>query len=78
MVMGQFESFNRAIEQAGFSPRAAPSRVAANLTGPQAIVDAMLEWTRRYGDVPTMADWDPARAQRLGRGGDLGQLLQAR
>ena len=27
----------------------------------------MLEWTRRYGDVPVMADWDPARARRLGQ-----------
>jgi hypothetical protein len=27
----------------------------------------MIEWTRRYGDVPTMADWDPHRARRLGQ-----------
>jgi hypothetical protein len=28
---------------------------------------ALVEWTRRYGDVPTMADWDPHRARSLGQ-----------
>jgi hypothetical protein len=28
---------------------------------------ALVEWTRRYGDVPTLADWDPQRARTLGQ-----------
>jgi hypothetical protein len=67
MVTCQFSVFNAAIEAAGLRPRPAPSRTRPNLSGPQAIVDAMTEWTRRYGDVPTYADWDPARARRLGQ-----------
>jgi hypothetical protein len=65
IVRRRFASFNAAVEAAGFDPRTARSRRRPNLTGPEAIVDALIEWTRRYGDVPTMADWDPARARRL-------------
>jgi len=65
MVRGQFSNFNAAIEEAGYTPRAAPTRQRPNLSGPQAIIHAMVEWTRRYGDIPTMADWDPTRARRL-------------
>jgi Homing endonuclease associated repeat len=67
MVRRQFGSFNAAIESAGLTPRPAPARQRANLSGPDAIVGALMEWTRRYGDVPTMADWEPARARRLGQ-----------
>jgi hypothetical protein len=67
MVRGSFQTFNAAIREAGLDARPAPSRVAANLTGPGALLDAIVEWTRRYGDVPTMADWDPYRARRLGQ-----------
>jgi hypothetical protein len=67
VVRLQFGSFNAAIAAAGFVIRPAPSRLRPNLTGPSAITEAMLEWTRRYGDVPTMADWDPTRARRLGQ-----------
>jgi hypothetical protein len=65
MVIRQFGSFNVAIEAAGLTPRPAPTRQRPNLSGPDAIVRALIQWTRRYGDVPTMADWDPARARRL-------------
>lgn len=41
------------------SPRGSP--------GPAHSSPALVEWTRRYGDVPTMADWDPQRARRLGQ-----------
>jgi hypothetical protein len=41
--------------------------LAANLAGRDAILGALVEWTRRYGDVPAMADWDPHRARRLGQ-----------
>jgi hypothetical protein len=65
MVRGHFKQFNSAVEEAGLPARRRPSRVAARLSGPEAILAAMVEWTRRYGDVPTMADWDPGRARRL-------------
>lgn len=64
----QFPTFNAAIEAAGLAPRPAPSRHRTNLSGPAAITDAMIEWTRRYGDLPAMADWDPVRARRLWTG----------
>ena len=67
MVRGQFGQFNAAVEEAGLPARRAPSRVAAKLTGPEAILAALVEWTRRYGDVPTLADWDPHRARTLGQ-----------
>jgi hypothetical protein len=69
----QFSRFNAAVEAAGLVPRPAPNRVRANLGGPEAITAAMLEWTRRYGDVPTMADWDPVRARRLGQDWRIGR-----
>ena len=65
MVRGAFPSFNAAVEQAGLTPRRTPSRTRANLAGPAAVLEAIVEWTRRYGDVPAMADWDPVRARRL-------------
>jgi hypothetical protein len=65
IVCGQFGNFNSAIRAAGLTPRRTPSRQRPNLSGPGAILTALIEWTRRYGDVPTMADWDPARARRL-------------
>jgi hypothetical protein len=67
MVRCQFRTFNAAIEAAGLPPRPAPTRLRPNLSGPEAIIVAMTEWTRRYGDIPTMADWDPHRAHRLGQ-----------
>ena len=67
MVRGRFETFNAAVREAGLTPREAPSRRAAGLAGSSAVLDAMVEWTRRYGDLPTMADWDPYRARRLGQ-----------
>ena len=76
MVRRQFASFNEAIEAAGLRPRPAPSRVRQNLSGPKAILDAMIEWTRRYGDIPTMADWDPSRAKRLGQTWRIARFYQ--
>lgn len=67
MVRGRFGSFNAAVLAAGLRPRTAPTRLRPNLTGPDAIVEAIVEWTRRYGDIPTMADWDPVRARVLGQ-----------
>jgi hypothetical protein len=65
VVTREFGTFNDAIESAGLTPRKAPTRQTSPLADASAILDAMLAWTRRYGDIPTMADWDPARARRL-------------
>lgn len=65
VVRGHFTSFNEAIERAGFRPRRAPTRLRANLAEPAAVLEAIIEWVRRYGDVPAMADWEPSRARRL-------------
>src|SRR5215217_388883 len=65
MVRWRFGSFNAAVRAAGLRPRQAPLRLRPNLTGPEAILEAIVEWTRRYGDVPAMADWDPVRARVL-------------
>jgi hypothetical protein len=65
MVRGQFETFNAAVEAAGLRPRRAPSRLRPNFEDPRAILDAIVDWARRYRDVPTMADWDPTRARQL-------------
>jgi hypothetical protein len=67
LVRKRFGQFSAAVESAGVAPRRGPSRLAANLAGPDAILAALIEWTRRYGDVPAMADWDPHRARRLGQ-----------
>jgi hypothetical protein len=67
MVCRWFGTFNAAIEAAGFEPNRAPARIRTHLSGPEAVLVAIREWVRRYGDIPTLADWDPVRARRLGR-----------
>jgi len=76
VVQARFGSFNAAIAAAGRTPRRAPARIRANLSGPTAITDAFVAWTKRYGDLPTMADWDPARARRLGQDWRIARYLQ--
>jgi hypothetical protein len=76
MVRQQFQTFNAAVEAAGLSTRPARTRQRPNLSGPEAIIAAMLEWTRRYGDIPTMADWDPHRARRLGQDWRIARFYQ--
>jgi hypothetical protein len=66
MLRGHFSSFGEAIEQAGLPARPAPKRLKPHLADPRSVLEAILEWTRRYGDVPAMADWDPVRARRWG------------
>jgi hypothetical protein len=67
MVRAQFGQFNAAIEEAGLPARHRPRRVAAAPAGPEAILVALVAWARRYGDIPTLADWDPHRARTLGQ-----------
>lgn len=65
MVATQFGSLNAALAAAGIAIRPGPVKVASNLAGPRAVTDAIRAWVRLYGEVPTLADWDPARARRL-------------
>jgi len=65
MVRCEFGRFNDGLRAAGLAARHAPDRTTPNLAGPDAILVAIREWTRRYGDVPAMADWDPVRARRF-------------
>jgi hypothetical protein len=67
MIAGRFGSLSAALAAAGVPGRRPPMRVAANLSGPEAVIAAIRAWVRRYGAVPTLADWDPARARRLGQ-----------
>jgi hypothetical protein len=76
MVRQQFQTFNAAVEAAGLTPRPARTHQRPNLSGPEAIIVAMIEWTRRYGDIPTMADWDPHRARRLGQDWRIARFYQ--
>lgn len=69
MVRRAFGTFNAAIEAAGYTPlRPAPSRIRTPLVGGEEVLRAFQAWTARYGEPPTMADWDPYRARRLGQG----------
>jgi hypothetical protein len=82
MVRRQFGSFNAAVQAAGLAPRQGPRRIKRHLTGSEQVIAAITEWTRRYGEPPTQADWDPVRARRFGqpwrivryRGGDWPSL----
>jgi hypothetical protein len=67
MVRCEFGRFNDGLQEAGLAVRQAPKRTTPNLAGPDAILVAIREWSRRYGDVPAMSDWDPVRARRLGQ-----------
>jgi hypothetical protein len=64
MVGLYFPRFGDAIAAAGLDP---PLRrgTRARTNGPEEIVRAIREWTRRYGEPPTQADWDPYRARQL-------------
>lgn len=65
MVVAQFGAFTQAIEEAGFRPRRRPSRLKPKLSGSEQVLVAIREWTARYGEPPTLADWDGVRARRL-------------
>lgn len=65
VVRQRFGRFNAAVEAAGFTPNHAPKRIRRGLSGADQVLAAVREWTRRYGDVPAQADWDPVRARRM-------------
>jgi Homing endonuclease associated repeat len=49
--------------RSGVRPRWGPAREA----GAQVILDAIQRWNELYGQPPTLADWEPSRARRLGQ-----------
>jgi hypothetical protein len=67
MVKRQFGTFNSAVQAAGFPVREGPQRHKRHLTGSEQVIAAIVAWTKRYGEPPTQADWDPVRARRLGQ-----------
>jgi hypothetical protein len=66
MVRQQFGSLGAATAAAGLRPRRVAGR-KANLTGPDQVLLAIREWTRRHGDPPAQTDLDPFRARRTGQ-----------
>jgi Homing endonuclease associated repeat len=65
MVRRKFGTFNAAVQAAGLAPRQGPRRIKRHLTGSEQVIAAIVEWTKRYGEPPTQADWDPVRARRF-------------
>src|SRR6202008_3558371 len=61
-VMDEYSVERRPTGSRTGRPRRARSFSADEITG------AIRRWTDRYGEPPTMADWEPARARRLGQG----------
>jgi hypothetical protein len=64
MLRREFGTLSEAIRAAGFRPRAAPTRICPKLTSAEEVLRAIREWNERYGEPPTMADWEPSRARR--------------
>jgi len=66
VVRRHFGSWNAAIRAAGYEPHAAPARIRGH-RGRDAVLFALGAWHDLYGAPPTMADWEPSRARRLGQ-----------
>lgn len=64
MVRSQFGALGLAIEAAGFE-RPRKQSAKPHLRDADEILRAVRGWTLRYGEPPTNADWDPARARAL-------------
>lgn len=61
-----FGSWPAALRAAGFDvPDPPPARPGG--WDQAAVLDAVDEWTRRFGEPPTVMDWAPALARRHGR-----------
>jgi hypothetical protein len=67
MVKRQFGTFNAAVQAAGLAPRHRPRRLKRHLTGPEQVIAAIIEGTKRYAELLAQADWDPVRARRFGQ-----------
>jgi hypothetical protein len=67
VVQTRFGTFNAALAAADLPTNPCPGPPKHRLTGPDQVVAAIVEWTRRYGQPPSQTDWDPYRARRLGQ-----------
>jgi hypothetical protein len=67
VIRREYGTLGAAVAAAGLPPRRGPCRIRRKLLGPEEILNAIREWTGRYGEPPTMADWDPSRARRSGQ-----------
>jgi hypothetical protein len=67
MVRSAFGTMSAAIRAAGLTPRRSPTRSRRHLASSDAVLVAISEWNRRYGEPPGMMDWDSARARRAGQ-----------
>jgi hypothetical protein len=56
-----------AIRAAGFVARRTPSRRRRHIGNPDVVLAAIRAWNEGYGSPPTMTDWAPGRARRLGQ-----------
>jgi hypothetical protein len=66
IIRREFGTLSAAVRFAGFRPRPTPSRLKPKLRSDVEILEAIREWTKRYGEPPTIADWEPSRARRAG------------
>jgi hypothetical protein len=67
IVRRQFGNLSKALFAAGVRPRSGPIRARGQLLTDEQILEAVREWTRRFGEPPTRSDWSPARARQLGQ-----------
>lgn len=67
IVRRQFGNMSKALFAAGVRPRSGPVGVRAHLLSDEDVLDAIREWTGRYGEPPATADWSPSRARNAGQ-----------
>ncbi|MEA2468892.1 MAG: Homing endonuclease associated repeat [Thermoleophilaceae bacterium] len=67
IVRRQFGNMSKALFAAGVRPRSRPEGHRAHLLSDEDILDAIREWTRRYGEPPATSDWSPSRARAAGQ-----------
>ena len=66
VVRREFKTLTGAARASGLTPRRAP-KVRRRFRSSNEILGAIREWVHRYGEPPTMADWEPSRARRAGQ-----------
>lgn len=76
MVTGHFQSLSAALKQAGVRQRRGLQRGVSSAENSQAVLDAIRKWVVLYGAVPTLADWDPSRARRVGQDWRIARYYQ--
>jgi hypothetical protein len=72
-VREHFGGLGNLLRAAGYAPT--PRRIGryrVEWTSAE-ILDAIRRWTELYGEPPTLADWDPYRARRIGQAWRVGR-----